>query len=184
MCAFPAHGGGRRAEMAPRLTCGSPAIDNHWFRGATEDEGGFMSAQGKRVVIVAAQFNEALVEAMIEAARDEVTAGGAALVRVVRVPGSYEVPLVADRLMAQDGVDALVVLGYIERGETQHGEVMGHVVHGALVQLQLTYHKPVGVGIIGPGATAEQAEIRKDDYARAAARAAMRLSQVLDEIGR
>jgi 6,7-dimethyl-8-ribityllumazine synthase len=61
---------------------------------------------------------------------------------------------------------------------------MGHVVHGALVQLQFKYHKPVGVGIIGPGATAEQAELRKTGYARAAARAAMRVCQVLDEIGR
>jgi 6,7-dimethyl-8-ribityllumazine synthase len=143
-----------------------------------------MSASGKRVVIVAAQFNEALVEAMIEAARDELTAAGAAVVRVVRVPGSYEVPLVADLQMAQPGVDALVVLGYIERGETLHGEVMGHVVHGALVQLQLKYHKPVGVGIIGPGATAEQAELRKSGYARAAARAALRLCHILDETGR
>jgi 6,7-dimethyl-8-ribityllumazine synthase len=142
-----------------------------------------MNAQGKRVVIVAAQFNEVLVEAMIEAARDELTAAGAVVVRVVRVPGSYEVPLVADLQMAQDGVDALVVLGYIERGETLHGEVMGHVVHAALVQLQLKYRKPVGVGIIGPGATAEQAELRKAGYARAAARAALRLGQLLDEIG-
>ena len=57
-----------------------------------------------------------------------------------------------------DQHDGLVVLGYIERGETLHGEVMGHVVHTALVQLQLKYRKPVGIGIIGPGATAEQAQ--------------------------
>ncbi len=132
-----------------------------------------------RVAILAAEFNQKLMDAMIEAALNEVAAVGAALVRVVRVPGSYEIPLIADALLAQDGVDALVVLGYIERGETLHGEVMGHVVHNALVQLQLRYRKPAGVGIIGPGATAAQAETRKIDYACAAVRAAVRNCAVL-----
>ena len=64
-----------------------------------------------------------------------------------------------------NGTDAVVVLGHIERGETLHGEVMGHVVQHALVQLQFKYRKPVGVGIIGPGATAEQADVRKHETA-------------------
>jgi 6,7-dimethyl-8-ribityllumazine synthase len=72
-----------------------------------------------------------------------------------------------------------VVLGFIERGQTQHGEVMGHVVHRALVDLELKHRKPVGIGIIGPGATSEQAEKRKVDYARAAVRAALRSWNVL-----
>ena len=76
----------------------------------------------------------------------------------------------------------LVVLGYIERGETLHGEVMGHVVHAALVQLQLSHRKPIGLGIIGPGATAEQAEARKVSSARAAVHAALRCREVLSSL--
>ena len=72
------------------------------------------------------------------------------------MPGSYEMPLIADVLLGREDVDALVVLGYIERGETLHGEVMGNVVHAALVQLQLKHRKPMGLGVIGPGATPEQ----------------------------
>ena len=59
---------------------------------------------GKRIVIVAAEFNRELVDAMIEAARNEIETAGAVLVRMVRVPGSYEVPLIADLQMAQEGV--------------------------------------------------------------------------------
>jgi 6,7-dimethyl-8-ribityllumazine synthase len=140
-----------------------------------------MSLPSWRVTIVAAEFNKELVEAMIEVARNELTEAGAELVRVVRVPGAYEVPLVADTELAQGGIDALVVLGHIERGETLHGEVMGHVVHGALVQLQLKHHKPVGMGIVGPGATAEQAQVRKVNAARAAVRAALRNCEYLHE---
>jgi len=57
---------------------------------------------------------------------------GLRVVCTVRVPGAYETPLVAKKLLARKDVDALVVLGFIERGETLHGEVMGHVVHRAL----------------------------------------------------
>jgi 6,7-dimethyl-8-ribityllumazine synthase len=140
-----------------------------------------MNPQRKRIVIVAAEFNKELVDAMIETAQQELKEAAAELVRVVRVPGSYEVPLLADLYLAQDGVDGLVVLGFIERGETLHGEVMGHIVHGVLVQLQLKYHKPIGIGIIGPGATVEQAQKRKTSSARAAARAVVRNCELLTE---
>jgi 6,7-dimethyl-8-ribityllumazine synthase len=140
-----------------------------------------MNAQSKRIVIVAAEFNQELVNAMIEAAESELRALRAQLVRIVRVTGCYEVPLIVDLHLAAKDVDAVVVLGFIERGETLHGEVMGHVVHAALVQLQLQHHKPIGMGIIGPGATVEQAQQRKTTAARAAVRAAVRNCELLAE---
>jgi 6,7-dimethyl-8-ribityllumazine synthase len=132
-----------------------------------------------KIAIIAAEFNSELMEGMIEAAKQEAQDAGATLVRVVRIPGCYEAPLIVKLQLAQDDVDALVVLGFIERGETLHGEVMGQVVHAALVRLELDYRKPIGLGIIGPGATQEQAEDRKTDYARAAVRAALRISELI-----
>ncbi|MDR3637723.1 MAG: 6,7-dimethyl-8-ribityllumazine synthase [Isosphaeraceae bacterium] len=143
-----------------------------------------MSKAGKRIAIVAADFNKDLVDTMVEVARQELDQAAAILARVVRVPGAFETPLVADVLLDDPGVDGLVVLGHIERGETLHGEVMGHVVHTALVQLQLKHRKPVGMGIIGPGATPEQAEARKHSAALAAVRATLRLCEILtNEVG-
>jgi 6,7-dimethyl-8-ribityllumazine synthase len=136
-----------------------------------------------QLAILVAEFNQKLVDAMLRSAVDEATSLGASVTETVRVPGSYETPLAADMLFARANVDALVVLGYIERGETLHGEVMGHVVHRALVEASLRHRKPVGFGFIGPGATARDAEKRKDDYARAAVRAAVRMVAVLGELG-
>ena len=136
-----------------------------------------------RLAIVAAEFNRPLIDAMVAAAGAEAAALGAEVAHVVRVPGSYEAPLVVDRLLAKAGVHAVVVLGYIERGETLHGEVMGHVTHRAIVDLSLKYGKPVGFGVIGPGATAAQAETRKDSYARAAVRAALRALEAAVALG-
>lgn len=129
---------------------------------------------GPRLAIVSADFHEAIATAMLAAANAEAGAFGARIVETVHVPGCYETPLMATRLLAQKQIDAVVVLGCIERGETLHGEVMGHVVHRALLDASLEYDKPIGLGIIGPGATPAQAEARKDGSARAAVRAVMR----------
>src|ERR1700676_1095005 len=116
-----------------------------------------MSVPVTRLVIVAADFDKEVAGTMIDAAKLEIQEAGAAVSEVVTVPGCYEIPLLADRQMAKPHVDGLVILGFIEKGETLHGEVMGQVVHRALIELQLKYHKPIGLGIIGPGATPEQA---------------------------
>ena len=131
--------------------------------------------------IVLAEFHADVAEAMLEAASATVVEEGGRVARVIRVPGSYETPLAAKKLLADPSISLVVVLGYIHRGETLHGEVMGHVVHKALIDLELQYGKPVGLGIIGPGATDEQAHARKIDYARAAARAAFRLYRAIQE---
>jgi 6,7-dimethyl-8-ribityllumazine synthase len=130
-------------------------------------------AMKPRCAILAAEFAREIVDVMVAEASREAADQGAEVVKVVRVPGAYETPLLADALLADPGIDFVVVLGFIERGQTQHGEVMGHVVHRSLVELQLKHCKPLGIGVIGPGATVDQAEVRKVDYARVAVRAAL-----------
>jgi 6,7-dimethyl-8-ribityllumazine synthase len=132
-----------------------------------------------RCVIVAADFNHEIVDTMIDEATREAVAAGVEVLEVLRVPGSYELPLIADVQLARTEVDFIIILGFIERGETQHGEVMGHVVQQAFVESQLKYRKPAGIGIIGPGATLEQARKRKVEYARAAVRAAVQSCRLL-----
>lgn len=129
---------------------------------------------GPRLAIVSADFHEAIAATMLASATAEAKSFEARIVETVRVSGCYEAPLMAVRLLAQKQIDAVVVLGCIERGETLHGEVMGHVVHRTLVDASLAFDKPLGLGIIGPGATPAQAEARKDGTARAAVRAVMR----------
>jgi 6,7-dimethyl-8-ribityllumazine synthase len=139
-------------------------------------------ANKPRCAIVAADFARSIVDVMVAEARSAAAVLSCELLDTVRVSGAYEIPLVADVLLARTDVDFLVVLGFIERGETQHGEVMGHVVQQTLVDLQLKHRKPVGIGLIGPGATTEQAEKRKVDYARAAVKAALQSWNYLEKV--
>jgi 6,7-dimethyl-8-ribityllumazine synthase len=134
-----------------------------------------------RIAIVAADFNEVIVQPMIDKALETLKEFECAVDIVLSVPGAFELPLVLDAVLQRDDVDAAVALGYIERGETLHGEVMGHVVYKSILDLQLTYGKPVGIGIIGPGAVLKQAKKRNVAYGQAAAEAAVRTLLCLEE---
>jgi len=129
----------------------------------------------KKISLVAARFSPSITDNMVKSAIDEAKKYSAEVVRVVRVAGSYEMPLAMKKVISKGDSEAVVALAYIERGETLHGEIMGHIVHGELVKMSLEHNIPLGIGIIGPGATMEQAIPRWDSYARAAVRAALAL---------
>jgi 6,7-dimethyl-8-ribityllumazine synthase len=135
-----------------------------------------------KVAIVAAAFNEGVVGPMIDEAQAEIARRGATVLKTIKVPGAYEIPLTADILLRDKEVDILIVLGFIEKGETLHGEVMGRVVHGSLLASQMQHRKPIGLGIIGPGATPEQAEQRKQRYAHDAVAAAFAHFEVIESL--
>ena len=134
-----------------------------------------------KLAIVAAEFNRAIVDPMIEIATAEAESSKLE-VDLIRVPGAYEIPLPVSVLIQKPDVDAVVVLGFIERGETLHGEVMANVVHDALVRLSIEHRKPIGIGIIGPGATQAQAQKRKEGHARAAVRAVLASLRTMQQL--
>lgn len=127
-----------------------------------------------RIAIVAADFNVSIVHPMIEKAKKTIAALECEEAQIISVPGCMEIPLVLDAVLQRDDVDGVAVLGYIEKGQTLHGEVMGHVVYRSIIDLQLMYGKPVGLGIIGPGATLDQAKERSASYGEAAVAAVVR----------
>jgi 6,7-dimethyl-8-ribityllumazine synthase len=118
--------------------------------------------------IVCGAFHREEVERMLEFARDEADSKNWEVSEVVWVPGSMEAPLALDRLLQYEGIQGAVVLGIIERGETDHGLVMGHSITRAIIELQIKHNKPIGLGIIGPGAEPEHIGPRLEPHARAA----------------
>ncbi|MCS5532362.1 MAG: 6,7-dimethyl-8-ribityllumazine synthase [Candidatus Poseidoniales archaeon] len=121
-----------------------------------------------RIVAVCGSFHKEEVEKMLDFARDETSLMNAELTDVVWVPGSMEAPLALERLLVREDVDGAIALGIIERGQTQHGMVMGQSVTRAIINLQIKHNKPIGLGIIGPGAEPEHIEPRLEPHARAA----------------
>ena len=120
----------------------------------------------KQIGLVCGSFHREEVSRMLDFAKDEAEQHGLTIGEVVWVPGSMEVPLALDRLLADH--DAAVCLGIIEKGETQHGLAMGQAVIKTILELQLKHDKKIGLGIIGPGAKPKHIEPRLEPHARAA----------------
>jgi 6,7-dimethyl-8-ribityllumazine synthase len=98
---------------------------------------------GGRFVIIASKYNSRYVEGMLEAARGVLAKSEVADVEVIRVPGAFEIPVVATTVASRPGVSALICLGVILRGETTHAQHIGEAVSQALMQIQLQYKVPV-----------------------------------------
>ena len=120
-----------------------------------------------RVGVVCGAYHRKEVERMLEVVKERAEVHDVELAEVVWVPGAFEVPLACKRLL-EAGLDGVVTLGILERGETQHGRVIGGSVTSALIDLQLQHDRPIGLGIIGPGVTPEQVEPRLVPHAAAA----------------
>jgi 6,7-dimethyl-8-ribityllumazine synthase len=132
------------------------------------------------IAIVQTIFHKAEIDIMLRAARQQASEIALDVVKVCSVPGSMELPLVMDRVLAQPDIDGAVALGIIEKGETAHGRVMADAVISNLIAVQLQRSKPVGVGILGPEIMPSQIPSRLEGYATAAVRAVKTVLELLD----
>jgi 6,7-dimethyl-8-ribityllumazine synthase len=92
--------------------------------------------------IVASKYNSRYVGAMLRAAKGEICRSGGR-VKIVRVPGAYEIPVVAARLARSQKYSAIICLGVILRGATTHAQHIGEAVSNALVHIQILHEVPV-----------------------------------------
>lgn len=109
-----------------------------------------LDGRGLRFGIVAARFNEALVDALLERTLETLLAAGVREkdVLVVRVPGSHEVPWAAQQLAAGGPFHCVVALGLLIAGDTNHHEMVGNSVSHALQGVALGTGVPVINGVI------------------------------------
>jgi 6,7-dimethyl-8-ribityllumazine synthase len=135
-----------------------------------------------RLVIVAAQFNREVTDRMVETALARAKEKGVDVASVVRVPGTFEIPLAVQRLLSRPDVDAAVALGAVIKGETLHDEALMSAVPGALLDVGLRADKPVALGITGPGMTDAQATARVGKGAEAVD-VALAMHEILHGIG-
>jgi 6,7-dimethyl-8-ribityllumazine synthase len=99
-----------------------------------------------RFVIVASEYNSVIMDRLIEGAKRALK--DQAHVTVIRVPGSFEIPLVAKKAALSKDYDAIVALGCVLRGETPHFEYISSSVSHALQNVALETGVPVGFGIL------------------------------------
>ena len=103
--------------------------------------------EGARVAIVAAQWHPKVTDALVAGAIRALADSGVTDYTVVRVPGSFELP-VASLHAAKNGYDAVIALGVVIRGDTPHFEYVCQATTEGLMQVGVTTGIPVGFGVL------------------------------------
>jgi 6,7-dimethyl-8-ribityllumazine synthase len=129
----------------------------------TEQSRTLPDASGKRFAVVVADFYADLAAQLEDGARRGLRDCGVAddAVDVVRVPGCFELPLAARRLIAAGSVDGVVALGIVIRGETPHFDYVAGECARGIMDVQLATGVPIGFGVLTTDNRA-QAEKRAD----------------------
>jgi 6,7-dimethyl-8-ribityllumazine synthase len=141
-------------------------------------------ASGGSFAIVASRYNSEYVDAMLHAAREELLRA-VAHVRIVRVPGAFEIPAAAARLASQRRYAAIICLGVIFQGETSHAKHIGWGVTHALAQIQVLQKIPVIHGVF-TFEKAKHARVRclgkKHNRGAEAAQTALEMARVMKSL--
>ena len=109
-----------------------------------------MKGDGLKIGIVCARFNSIFVEQLLAGAEDALVRHGVAAedITVAWVPGSFETPLVLQRMAATGNFDALIGLGVVIQGATQHAQMINSEVSKSYAQISLNYNLPVVYGVV------------------------------------
>lgn len=99
--------------------------------------------------------------------------------KVVRVPGLFESPLLVKKALHGDLYTFAIVLGYIGLDNSQHSLCIGQSVYNHLLEISLMHEKPVFTGIVGPGATENDAKCYGPEFGKGAAAASVQFFDAL-----
>jgi 6,7-dimethyl-8-ribityllumazine synthase len=104
----------------------------------------------RRIAVVASRFNQQIVERLVDGALDALVRHGvgAGDIDVVWVPGAWELPLAARRLLASERYDALVAVGAVIRGETPHFDFVAGEASRGLSTASVEFDTPIGFGLL------------------------------------
>ncbi|MFQ5849390.1 MAG: 6,7-dimethyl-8-ribityllumazine synthase [Candidatus Binatia bacterium] len=119
---------------------------------------GKLDARGMKFGIIVSRFNSFITEKLLDGAMDAFKRHGGEdeNIDIARVPGSFEIPIFADKMAASGNYDALVCLGAVIRGETPHFEYIAGEVARGIGNVMLGHRIPIAFGVLTTN-TLEQA---------------------------
>ena len=142
-----------------------------------------LDGQGLRIGIVRSRFNEPLTQALAQACVAELVKLGVMErhIRQVSVPGALEIGVALQALADSEDHDALVALGCIVRGETYHFELVANESGAAVTRVSLDHQIPIANAVLTVE-TEAQAWARAEEKGRDAARVAVEMANLMDDL--
>ncbi len=113
-----------------------------------------------KIGIVCSEFNFDLTRMMLERAKQHAAFLDVVVAKEVLVPGVFDIPLATKTLLKDKNIDAVVAIGAVIEGETEHDQIVIGQAARKITDLAVEYEKPIGLGITGPGMSRLQAEDR------------------------
>lgn len=147
---------------------------------------GHLDAKGKRFALIVGRFNSFIVEQLVTGALDAIARNGGNVddVSIYRVPGGFELPVIASKVAQTGKFDAIIALGAVIRGSTPHFDYIASEVTKGLAQVGLNHTLPIAFGVLTVD-TIEQAIERAGTKAgNKGAEAAMSAIEMADLFGR
>jgi len=130
------------------------------------------------IALVVSDFNKEITSKMEKNAEKVARSLNAKIVKKIHVPGAFEIPFATQILMKKKNIDAVVALGAVIQGQTDHDLIIVNNVSQKLMELSLKYNKPIGFGIIGPRVTWQQAQERAKEYSERAVKTALEMIEI------
>lgn len=109
------------------------------------------------LAIVVSEFNHEITDVMLEEARVHASKLNLNVSHICYVPGTFDMPLIISHLLQNNTIDAVITLGAVIKGDTNHDIIIAETTARLISDLSLQYKKPVALGISGPNMTIEQA---------------------------
>jgi 6,7-dimethyl-8-ribityllumazine synthase len=149
---------------------------------------GDLQAKGLRFGIVVSRFNDFITSRLLEGAEDALVRHGAKTdeIDVVKVPGSFEIPLAAKKLASTGRYDAIICLGTVIRGATPHFDYVASEVSKGVAQVGLEHSVPVAFGVLTTDTieqAVERAGTKSGNKGWDAAVTAIEMAQLLKRLG-
>jgi len=147
---------------------------------------GELDASGLNVGIVVSRFNDLITGKLLDGALDTLTRHGASEddIDVARVPGSFEIPLMAKRMAESGDYDAVIALGAVIRGETPHFEYVSNEATKGVAKATLDTDVPISFGVLTTDTTEQainRAGVKQGNKGSEAAESAIEMANLLGE---
>ena len=118
--------------------------------------------------IVVSDFNKDITNLMLQVAQEHAAFLGVKVKEIINVPGAFDIPLAAKKLLEQKDIQGVVTLGAVIEGDTDHDQIVAQNAARKIADLALQYDKPVSLGISGPGMNRMDGIKRVDEYGKRA----------------
>jgi len=132
----------------------------------------------KNIGLVVSDFNKEITLKMEKTAEKTARSLKVNIIKKIHVPGAFEIPFAAKKLFKDKKINAVVALGAVIQGNTDHDIIIMGSVSQKLMDLSLNYNKPLGFGIIGPRVTWQQAQHRAEEFSKRAVKTVLEMIKI------